>query len=293
MELASLPSPSISALNIGPLTIHFYALCIIAGIVVAVWWGERRFVAIGGRAGVVTDVAYWAVPAGIIGGRLYHLATSWNSERTFLEAIAIWEGGLGIWGAISLGALGAYLRYRMLTKREPAKAEQPEPREHRDQADGTNVQALPTFAVFMDALAPGIVLAQAIGRWGNWFNIELFGKPSALPWALQVPTTKRPRGFENFETFHPTFLYESIWCVATAILLVFVAKRGYLRSGGIFLLYVATYSFGRFWIEGLRIDASEEIFGLRFNIWVSISLFIFAAIATFDRRVRNQGLTAS
>jgi len=272
MELASFPSPSISALNVGPLTIHFYALCIIAGIIVAVWWGERRFIALGGAPGVVTDVAYWAVPSGIVGGRLYHLATSWNSERTFLDAIAIWRGGLGIWGAIGLGAGGAYLRYRMLRR--------------KGSLHGVELQSLPSFATFMDALAPGIVIAQAIGRWGNWFNVELFGRPSSLPWALQVPANKRPNGFGDFETFHPTFLYESLWCIVVALLLIGVARKGFLRSGGIFLLYVASYSFGRLWIENLRIDTSEEIFGLRFNVWVSLCAFIFAALATFRRRNR-------
>lgn len=278
MEWAYLPSPSINVIALGPLTVHFYALCIIAGIVVAVWLGERRFVARGGAPGVVTDVAYWAVPSGIIGGRLYHLATSWNSERTFLDAIAIWRGGLGIWGAISLGALGAYLRYRVL--------------KNRHSANSTKESAYPSFAVFMDALAPGIVLAQAIGRWGNWFNIELFGKPSTVPWALEVPLNKRPAGYQTFATFHPTFLYESLWCIAVALLLLWVSRRELLREGGVFLLYVASYSFGRFWIEGLRIDESEEILGLRFNIWVSVLLFTFAAIATFDRRKRNRGMAA-
>lgn len=272
MELASFPSPSISALNVGPLTIHFYALCIIAGIIVSVWWGERRFIALGGAPGVVTDIAYWAVPSGIVGGRLYHLATSWNSERTFLDAIAIWRGGLGIWGAIGLGAGGAYLRYRMLRR--------------KGSLHGVELRSLPSFATFMDALAPGIVIAQAIGRWGNWFNVELFGRPSSLPWALQVPANKRPNGFGDFETFHPTFLYESLWCIVVALLLIGVARKGFLRSGGIFLLYVASYSFGRLWIENLRIDTSEEIFGLRFNVWVSLCAFIFAALATFRRRNR-------
>lgn len=272
MAWASFPSPSISAISLGPLTIHFYALCIILGIVVAVWWGERRFVRAGGPAGIVSDVAFWAVPSGIIGGRLYHLATSWEGDRSLLDAIAIWRGGLGIWGAISLGAAGAYLRYRILRRR-----------------DVSTQIGLPSFAVFMDALAPGILLAQAIGRWGNWFNIELFGRPTSLPWALEVPARKRPEGYELFATFHPTFLYESLWCVLVALFLVYMSRRGYLQSGGIFLLYVASYSFGRFWIEGLRIDKSELIFGLRFNIWVSIALFVFSAITTFNRRVRHRG----
>ena len=270
MELANIPSPTISVINLGPLTIHFYALCIIAGIVVAVWWGERRFISLGGAPGVVTDVAYWAVPSGIVGGRLYHLATSWDSNRTFLDAIAIWRGGLGIWGAISLGALGAYLRYRFLIRSHSGD-------------DGAPL----SFGVFMDALAPGIVVAQALGRWGNWFNVELFGKPTSLPWGLAVPLNKRPPGYESYPSFHPTFLYESLWCLVVAAILLWLGARGVLRSGGLFLFYVATYSFGRFWIEGLRIDESELIFGLRLNIWVSITLFIFAAIATFDRRVRR------
>lgn len=271
MAWASIPSPSVSAISLGPLTIHFYALCIILGIVVAVWWGERRFVRAGGAAGVVSDVAFWAVPSGIIGGRLYHLATSWERDRSLLDAIAIWRGGLGIWGAISLGAAGAYLRYRILRRRE-----------------SSTQASLPSFAVFMDALAPGIVIAQAIGRWGNWFNIELFGKPSSLPWALEVPATKRPMGYEEFATFHPTFLYESLWCVLVAVLLLLYSRRGSLRAGGVFLLYVAAYSFGRIWIEGLRIDESELIFGLRLNIFVSISLWIFGTIGAFDRRVRRK-----
>ncbi len=275
MELAYLPSPSIHVIELGPLTVHFYALCIIAGIVVAVWLGERRFVARGGAPGVVTDVAYWAVPSGIIGGRLYHLATSWDSERTFLDAIAIWRGGLGIWGAISLGALGAYLRYRVLRTR-----------------NATEEITYPPFALFMDALAPGIVLAQAIGRWGNWFNVELFGKPSTLPWALEVPLNKRPSDYQSFATFHPTFLYESLWCIAVALLLLWVSQRDLFRDGGIFLLYVASYSLGRFWIEGLRIDESELILGLRFNLWVSSLLFAGAALATFKRRNRNHGMAA-
>ena len=275
MEWAYLPSPSVNVIALGPLTVHFYALCIIAGIVVAVWLGERRFVARGGAPGVVTDVAYWAVPSGIIGGRLYHLATSWDSERTFLDAIAIWRGGLGIWGAISLGALGAYLRYRVLRTR-----------------NATEEITYPPFALFMDALAPGIVLAQAIGRWGNWFNVELFGKPSTLPWALEVPLSKRPSDYQSFATFHPTFLYESLWCIAVALLLLWVSQRDLFRDGGIFLLYVASYSLGRFWIEGLRIDESELILGLRFNLWVSSLLFAGAALATFKRRNRNHGMAA-
>jgi prolipoprotein diacylglyceryl transferase len=180
---------------------------------------------------------------------------------------------LGIWGAISLGTLGAYLRYRVLVKKDENKE-----------------VAHPSFAIFMDALAPGIVLAQAIGRWGNWFNIELFGKPTSLPWGLEVPPNKRPEGYESFSSFHPTFLYESLWCLAIALLLVWASRdltTPKFRSGGIFLLYVAGYCLGRFWIEGLRIDESEIILGLRFNIWVSVVIFTLAALAVFRRRVQK------
>lgn len=266
MEVAYIPSPSLNVIAVGPLSIHFYALCIIAGILVAVWWGNRRFVALGGTPGVVADVAFWAVPFGIVGGRIYHLLTSWQSDRTFLDAIAIWRGGLGIWGAISLGALGAYLRYRKYVK-------------------DTQETSAPTFAVFMDALAPGIVIAQALGRWGNWFNIELFGRPTSLPWALEVPADKRPIGYESFETFHPTFLYESLWCIAVAAALLWISRRNTLRAGGIFLLYISLYSFGRLWIEGIRIDESQLLLGFRFNIWVSLILAFVGAIAAFTRRV--------
>ena len=271
MEWAYLPSPSISVISLGPLTVHFYALCIIAGIVVAVQWGEKRFIARGGAPGVVTDVAYWAVPAGIIGGRLYHLATTWNSERTFLDAIAIWRGGLGIWGAISLGALGAYLRYRRIQRLS------------QQQVNANGATTLPSFATFMDSLAPGIVLAQALGRWGNWFNIELFGRPTNLPWGLEVPSQNRPAGYSLSQYFHPTFLYESIWCLLVAALCVYVSRTSrpqLLARGGTFTLYVAAYSLGRLVIESLRIDASEKLFGLRFNIWVSLLLFLVATFAT-------------
>mgnify|MGYP006265656979 FL=1 len=272
MNLAYLPSPTISVISLGPLTIHFYALCIIAGIVFAVWLGERRFVALGGSPGIVIDVAYWAVPSGIVGGRLYHLATSWDVKRSFIDAIAIWRGGLGIWGAISLGALGAFFRYRMILRRNAAK---------------TPEVQLPGFSVFMDALAPGIVIAQAIGRWGNWFNVELFGKPTTLPWALEVPVTKRPTGYAEFATFHPTFLYESLWCLVVALILFRASQSWKLPAGALFTLYVATYSFGRFWIEGLRIDESERILGLRFNIWVSAVLCITPTVVLFVQRRRG------
>ena len=180
-----------------------------------------------------------------------------GANGNLIDALKIWEGGLGIWGAISLGLLGAYVRYRVLQKRIE----------------------LHSFAVFIDALAPGILLAQAIGRFGNWFNGELFGRPLDTWWALEVPSRYRPFGYNEFESFHPTFLYEAIWCVLVAIVLMRFGTS--LRSGQVFSAYVATYCFGRFFIELIRIDSANTIAGLRVNVWVSVivgigSVIIFA-----------------
>ena len=238
-------------LELGPLTIHYYALCIITGIAVAIWLGNKRFdfKTTQGQS-VVSEVAIVAVPSGIIGGRIYHVISSPNayfgSGGAPLDAFKIWEGGLGIWGAISIGLLGAYLRYRSLAR----------------------TIELPSFAVFADALAPGILLAQAIGRFGNWFNAELFGKPLDTWWALEIPMRYRPSGYSQFETFHPTFLYEAIWCTAIAVLILKFGKR--LKAGQSFALYVATYCLGRFFIELIRIDSANTIAGLRVNLWVSV-----------------------
>ena len=257
--LLAFPTPSESALEIGPLTIHFYALCIIAGVAVAVWLGDRRFrAATPLGAGVVSEVAITAVPVGVIGGRIYHVISSpsnyFGANGTPVDALKIWEGGLGIWGAISLGLFGAYVRYRVLQKRI----------------------GLPSFAVFIDALAPGILFAQAIGRFGNWFNGELFGRPLDTWWALEVPSRYRPFGYNEFESFHPTFLYEAIWCVLVAIVLMKFGKK--LKSGQVFAAYVAAYCFGRFFIELIRIDSANTIAGLRVNVWVSVIVGIGSLI---------------
>ena len=257
--LIAFPTPTQSALEIGPLTIHFYALCIITGIAVAIWLGDKRFRAQteNGKS-VVSEVAITAVPVGIIGGRIYHVISSpsayFGVNGNPLDALKIWQGGLGIWGAISLGLLGAYLRYRSLQK----------------QID------LPSFAVFVDALAPGILFAQAIGRFGNWFNGELFGRPLDTWWALDVPTKYRPFGYSQFESFHPTFLYEAIWCTLVATLLIVFGKR--LKAGQVFAAYVFAYCFGRFFIELIRIDSANTIAGLRVNVWVSVIVAIGAAL---------------
>lgn len=257
--LIAFPTPTQSALEIGPLTIHYYALCIITGIAVAIWLGDKRFRAqtVNGKS-VVSEVAITAVPVGIIGGRIYHVISSpaayFGADGHPLDAFKIWQGGLGIWGAISLGLAGAYLRYRTLRKR----------------------MDLPSFAVFADALAPGILFAQAIGRFGNWFNGELFGRPLNTWWALDVPFKYRPFGYSQFESFHPTFLYEAIWCVLVATALIKFGNK--LKAGQLFAAYVFAYCVGRFFIELIRIDSANTLAGLRVNVWVSVIVAIGSAL---------------
>ncbi len=265
--LRSIPSPTLSALKIGPFTIHMYALCIIAGIAVAIWLGDKRFksIAVNGKS-VVSEVAITAVPFGIIGGRMYHVITSpdayFGVNGHALDALKIWQGGLGIWGAIALGTCASWFRYRALAK----KIE------------------LPAFAYFMDALAPGVLFAQALGRFGNWFNIELFGRPLTAPWALSVPLANRPNGYTQFVTFHPTFLYEAIWTSALAVSLIIIGKK--LQPGQIFTLYIAGYCLGRIGIESIRIDEAHHILGLRLNVWVGAIVGV-GALMVFIRQSKS------
>ena len=260
--LSSIPTPTNSAIGIGPLTVHYYALCIIVGVTVAIWLGNKRYRAYANNSeqsiGVVADVAIYAVPAGIIGGRIYHVITSpaqyFGENGEPIDALKIYQGGLGIWGAISLGALVAWFGYRKRAK----------------DLD------LPSFRLFLDALAPGILIAQAIGRIGNWFNGELFGRPFSGSWALEIPVSKRPIGYLQYETFHPTFLYETIWCLLVAALLIWLTPK--LKAGQSFAIYVALYCVGRFAIESLRIDDANEILGLRVNLWTALIVGLIASM---------------
>ncbi len=266
--LAAIPSPDRGVWMLGPIPIRAYALCIIAGIVVAVLWGERRFVARGGPAGTVTDVAVYAVPFGLVGGRLYHVATDWQSYfgpgRNPVEALYIWQGGLGIWGAVALGAVGAWI--------------------------GCRRHGVP-LPFFGDAVAPGIVVAQAIGRLGNWFNQELYGPPTTLPWGLEIyervdPATGLPDLIGGvavsdvpIAVVHPTFLYELLWNLGVAALVVWADRRFRLGHGRAFALYVAGYTAGRFWIELLRTDSATLVFGgIRINVVVSVVVFVGAVL---------------
>jgi prolipoprotein diacylglyceryl transferase len=253
---SSIPSPPEDVWHLGPIPIRAYALAILAGILVAIWLGNKRWIARGGEPGVVGDVAIWAVPFGIVGARLYHVGTDWElyfaEGEDPLEALQIWDGGLGVWGAIALGAVGGWIACRR--------------------------RGIPLPAV-ADALAPGIVLAQAIGRWGNWFNQELFGRPTDLPWGLEIDPGKRPSAYASAETFHPTFLYESLWCIGVALVLLWADRRFRMGHGRVFALYVALYTVGRGWIESLRIDPANEVLGLRLNVWTSI--LVFAGAVTY------------
>ena len=266
--LGFIPSPSSNVWHLGPIPVRAYALAIVTGIVVAVVLGNARWKKRGGLSGEVVDVAIWAVPFGIVGGRIYHVLTDWNAyfgpHGNPAQALRIWEGGLGIWGAVFFGAIGAWIG----AVRHGIK--------------------LPPLA---DALAPGVVFAQAIGRLGNWFNQELFGRPTTLPWGLKIDPAHRPAGYEQYATFHPTFLYELIWNVFVGFFVIWADRRFKLGHGRAFALYIAMYTAGRAFVESVRIDEAAFLFGLRFNfmlaIVVSISAFIFIAISARTRPGRE------
>jgi prolipoprotein diacylglyceryl transferase len=266
MNLASIPSPSQGVWHLGPFPLRAYAFCIITGVIFAVWLGERRWVARGGRPGDVTEVATWMVPFGILGGRLYHVITTpqpyFGSGGDPIRALYIWQGGLGIWGAIALGGLGAWI--------------------------GCRRRGIP-LPPFADALAPGIACAQAIGRFGNYFNQELYGKATNLPWGLEIDPAHRPNGMEERTTYQPTFLYEAIWDVGVAGLVIWADRRFKLGHGRAFALYVAAYTVGRSWIEYLRIDTANHFLGLRLNDWTSIVVFIGAVTYFVLSRRRHPG----
>ncbi len=247
---AFIPSPSSGVLHLGPISLHAYGLCIALGALAAVFVATKRWQAVGGTADDITAVATWSIPIGIVGARIYHVITDHELyTKEPIKALYVWDGGLGIWGGITAGVIAGLLvaRSRRLD-----------------------------VAKLLDAVAPALPISQAVGRFGNWFNQELFGEPTRLPWGLEIDVAHRPNGFELAQTFHPTFLYESLWNLALAGALIVIGLRAQLKPGRLFALYVAGYTFGRFFIERLRIDYAHTIFGMRVNEWVSLVIFLGA-----------------
>jgi prolipoprotein diacylglyceryl transferase len=247
--LASIPSPSRNVVEIGPLTIRLYGIMLVIGIIAAVLLFRARWVARGGDPELVYRVAMWGVVWGIVGARAYHVITSWNEvPDEWWGVFAVWKGGLGIWGGVAAGVTAGAI----VAKRAGA-----------------------SIPVMADAVAPAILLAQCIGRLGNYFNQELFGKPTDLPWGLEIDPQNRPAGYESRATFHPTFLYEILWDGIGVALLLWIDRKRNLRPGGIFWLYVMWYALGRAtWEEHLRIDPSHHILGMRLNAWIAIGVFL-------------------
>ncbi|GAA2516953.1 prolipoprotein diacylglyceryl transferase [Pilimelia columellifera] len=268
--LAAIPSPTTSIWHLGPVPIRAYALCIVAGIVAAALITDRRLNRRGAPKNAVLDVAVWAVPFGIVGARLYHVVTSWQGYfgpgGDPVKALYLWEGGLGIWGAVAGGAVGAWLGCRQI--------------------------GIP-LTVFADALAPGLPVAQAIGRLGNWFNNELYGGVTSLPWGLTIHQMVGGRALAGPDgkavalpdLYHPTFLYELVWNFGVAVLVLVSDRRFKLGRGRAFALYAMGYTVGRFWIELMRSDPANEILGLRVNVWVSVLVFVGALV--YFLRVRG------
>ncbi|CAB4679526.1 MAG: prolipoprotein diacylglyceryl transferase [Actinobacteria bacterium] len=270
--LNSIPSPDVSSFELGPIRVHFYALFILIGIALAIWIGSRRFKQRGGQSGMILDIALWAVPFGIVGGRIFHVLTHWDyyfyAGADLTKVFAVWEGGLAIFGALILGSVGAFIGARTAGIK---------------------------FLAFADAIAPGVLVAQAIGRIGNYFNNELFGLPTTLPWGLEISTANPayPAGLPAGVLFHPTFLYELIWNLMGFAVLIWLDRKLKLRWGQMFAAYLITYSIGRAFIESIRIDPSDIFFGLRTNVWSAIfTIAIGVALFVWSRRTHKEEETS-
>lgn len=260
-----IPSPSQSVWWLGPIPLRAYGILIVLGMFVAIYIGKKRYQARGGDGELLYDIAMWVIPLGVVGARLYHVITTPDDFFSSWEAMAaiprIWEGGLAIWGGVSGGALGAWIAVRRAGQR---------------------------IGPVADALAPGILIAQAIGRWGNWANQELFGSPTTLPWGLQIDDAHLPPGYASGTLFHPTFLYESLWNVTMAIIIVILDRRLKFRSGQVFALYLIAYGTGRIIMETMRLDEAHEYLGIRLNAWTSIFAIVLASVLLFYFHRRNQ-----
>ncbi|MCB0974262.1 MAG: prolipoprotein diacylglyceryl transferase [Actinobacteria bacterium] len=260
--LASIPSPTDSAIDVGPLTFRAYGLFVALGVMFGYLITQKRWANRGGNPDDIARIAMWAIPAGVVGARLYHVMTDYHRfQGNWGETVAIWHGGLAIWGAIAGGALAAIVYCRV---------------NHLD------------TAALLECAAPALPVAQAIGRLGNYFNQELYGKPTSLPWGLEIDIDHRPVEYLAETTFHPTFLYEALWNLALAAFIVWVAKRVRLPRGRLFLVYVAGYTFIRFFMELLRVDEATKLFGQRINLWVTTIVFaaaVYGLLSGRDRRV--------
>lgn len=272
MLFMSIPSPDTNSFNIGSVPIAYYALCLIAGMVVARIWTGSRLTKRGGEPGVALDFTLWAVALGIVGARLYHVLTHagdyFGPGKNPIEIIRIDHGGIAIFGALLGGALGILIASRL-----------------------TGVR----FFSFADALVPGLLLAQAVGRLGNWFNHELFGGPTTLPWGLEIETTNPafPVGMPEGTLFHPTFLYEIIWNILGIVVLLAIEKRLAPRWGQFIALYFIWYGIGRAWIESVRVDPSYQFFGFRTNVLMAFAIILLGVVLYFVQRRRHPGLEAS
>jgi prolipoprotein diacylglyceryl transferase len=265
--IAAIPSPPFNAIHIGRFQLRFYGLMIGLGAAAAIVVAGRRWEARGGESSDISALAMWALPAGLVGARAYHVITDPELFRgRWLHVFAIWEGGLGIPGGLLAGVVAGVIVAR-----------------RRGLAIGP----------LLDTVAPALPLAQAIGRLGNWFNQELYGRPTSLPWGLRIDPGHRPAGLEQVATYQPTFLYEALWNLALIAALLWMERRGRLRPGRLFAVYVGGYALGRLWVESLRIDHANRILGLRVNIWVSVvTIAVVAAFFAWDAaRARRSGMT--
>lgn len=251
----SIPSPHQGVWHLGPIPIRAYGIIIVCGMILAVWWTAKRYARRGGDPELMYDLALWAIPIGIVGARLYHVVTTprgyFGPGGDPWAILRIWEGGLAIWGGVFFGALGALIAVRRAHQR---------------------------FGPVADSLAPALLMAQGIGRWGNYFNQELFGSPTTLPWGLEIDDAHLPAGYASGTLFHPTFLYESLWNLSMALLISWADRRFRFKSGQVFALYLIAYPIGRIWMETMRLDEARSFLGIRLNAWTSIGMLCLALV---------------